>query len=85
MCFAKDCPSSAEGEDLEQPSQSGGKAKRLPREVKMRLAKVARLAVRSTETLVLSLLSGLLADLMVLFELWLFAFFPVSLIRFYFE
>lgn len=48
MCFAKVCPSSAEGEDLEQPSQSGGKAKRLPREVKMRLAKVARLAVRST-------------------------------------
>ncbi len=40
-----DCPPTADGEEPEQPSQSGGKAKRLPREVKQKLAKVARLAV----------------------------------------
>ncbi|XP_073388997.1 ubinuclein-2 isoform X2 [Physcomitrium patens] len=38
------CPQSAEGEVQEAPSQPGAKAKRLPREVKTRLAKVARLA-----------------------------------------
>ncbi len=42
-----DCPPTADGEEPEQPSQSGGKAKRLPREVKQKLAKVARLAVSS--------------------------------------
>ncbi len=41
-----DCPPRADGEEPEQPPQSGGKAKRLPREVKQKLAKVARLAVR---------------------------------------
>jgi hypothetical protein len=40
-----DCPPRADGEEPEQPPQSGGKAKRLPREVKQKLAKVARLAV----------------------------------------
>jgi hypothetical protein len=44
------CPVSAEGEEQEQPSQAGTKIKRLPREVKTRLAKVARLAVCATET-----------------------------------
>ncbi|KAG0623138.1 hypothetical protein M758_3G150900 [Ceratodon purpureus] len=38
------CPVSAEGEEQEQPSNAGSKTKRLPREVKTRLAKVARLA-----------------------------------------
>ncbi|CAM6032831.1 unnamed protein product [Sphagnum compactum] len=41
---AEYCPPTADGEEPEQPSQSGGKAKRLPREVKQKLAKVARLA-----------------------------------------
>jgi hypothetical protein len=41
-----DCPPRADGEEPEQPPQSGGKAKRLPREVKQKLAKVARLAAR---------------------------------------
>ncbi|XP_073388998.1 ubinuclein-1 isoform X3 [Physcomitrium patens] len=40
------CPQSAEGEVQEAPSQPGAKAKRLPREVKTRLAKVARLAAK---------------------------------------
>jgi hypothetical protein len=43
---AEYCPPRADGEEPEQPPQSGGKAKRLPREVKQKLAKVARLAVR---------------------------------------
>nr|XP_024392536.1 ubinuclein-2-like isoform X3 [Physcomitrium patens] len=38
------CPPSPEGEEQEALSQPGAKAKRLPREVKTRLAKVARLA-----------------------------------------
>lgn len=41
---------SAEGEEQEQPSQAGAKRNRLPRDVKTRLAKVARLAVCATET-----------------------------------
>lgn len=41
---------SADGEEQEQPPQAGAKTKRLPREVKTRLAKVARLAVCATET-----------------------------------
>ncbi|CAK9274642.1 unnamed protein product [Sphagnum jensenii] len=41
---AEYCPPRADGEEPEQPPQSGGKAKRLPREVKQKLAKVARLA-----------------------------------------
>ena len=44
------CPVSAEGEEQEQPAQAGSKTKRLPREVKTRLAKVARLAVCAIET-----------------------------------
>eukprot|EP00249_Psilotum_nudum_P022757 c28634_g1_i1 orf=153-2471(-) len=38
------CPPSLDLRELEQTSQSGGKSKRLPRDVKQKLAKVARLA-----------------------------------------
>ncbi|KAJ7555569.1 hypothetical protein O6H91_05G044800 [Diphasiastrum complanatum] len=40
----KTCPPSSEGQDADKLSQSGVKSKRLPRDVKQKLAKVARIA-----------------------------------------
>lgn len=46
-CRLAVCPPTADGQEAEKTGHTGGKNKRLPRDIKMKLAKVARLSVSS--------------------------------------